>query len=129
MECGYEAPSTASGLDASAAASSAIAQEVVNSAKIRFPEGPLPLDNRLVHLETFLPPSGESFINASFADLYSRQNGAVIAQAPLPETCRDFWTMVWDKGAGVIVCLNAVDETGCDAGSDGYTIFFIRTFL
>ena len=120
----YEAPnslgSTSSFFSASASTvdcrpASTIAQQVVNAAKNRFPEGPLPLDAHLLRLETFLPPSGESYINASFADLYSRRNGAIIAQAPMPETCREFWTMIWERDAGVVVSLNAVDEN--DGGS------------
>ena len=110
-ENNYEVPSNATSSPSFlSAASSTVAQQVVNAAKNRFREGPLPLDAHLVHLETFLPPSGESYVNASFADVYSRRSGAIIAQTPMPGMCREFWTMIWERNAGVVISLNGVDQ-------------------
>ncbi len=54
------------------------------------------------------PPS--DFINASFVAGGPLLNTFICAQGPLPETIADFWAMVWQEKAGMIVMLCAAKD-------------------
>lgn len=52
------------------------------------------------------------YIHASFGCDYRQKQAFIIAQAPLEETCRDFWKMVYERECGVIVMLSGLVEGG-----------------
>ena len=53
-----------------------------------------------------------NYIHASFGCSYRQKHAFIIAQAPLEETCRDFWKMVYERECGVIVMLSGLVEEG-----------------
>lgn len=52
------------------------------------------------------------YIHATFACGYHQKNAFIISQAPLEQTCRDFWKMVYERGCSVIVMLSGLVEGG-----------------
>merc|ERR1712015_250023 len=78
----------------------------IHQAKNRHKQGPFFAKQFLAHISTFLPPEGNTYINAAFIDTYLAKNGAIATQAPLKNTVNDFWTLVWDQRIGQIVALN-----------------------
>ena len=83
-------------------------------------EGPFFHDDAKAHVITFLPPDGDSYINAGFADSHFRQNAFLMTQAPLEATLNAFWTVVWDNKPEIIVMLNQ-GEGGGEGGGGGAT--------
>lgn len=57
-----------------------------------------------------------SYINASFVNMEIPVSGIVnryiAAQGPLPNTCSDFWQMIWEQQSSLIVMLTATVERG-----------------
>ncbi|XP_038049619.1 receptor-type tyrosine-protein phosphatase delta-like [Patiria miniata] len=69
----------------------------------------IPLDKSRPYLMSPGEEGSTNYINASFIDAYKRKDGFLAAQSPLPNTVVDFWRMVYDYNARVIVMLNEID--------------------
>lgn len=52
------------------------------------------------------------YINANFVDGYKQKNAFISTQGPLPKTSGDFWRMVWEQQALVVVMTTRVVERG-----------------
>ncbi len=57
-------------------------------------------------------PSGADYINANFIDGYKYRRAYVATQAPLAETCDDFWRMLWEHNSTIVVMLTKLREMG-----------------
>ncbi len=77
--------------------------------------------NRLVNIlpyeSTRVCLSGESqtgadYINANFIDGYKYRRAYIATQAPLLETCDDFWRMLWEHNSTIVVMLTKLREMG-----------------
>ncbi|XP_030640186.1 receptor-type tyrosine-protein phosphatase C [Chanos chanos] len=67
----------------------------------------LPYDYNRVQLS---PGGGHDYINASFIDGYKEPKKYIAAQGPKDETVGDFWRMVWEQQASIIVMVTRCEE-------------------
>nr|CAB3265282.1 PTP tyrosine phosphatase [Phallusia mammillata] len=71
-----------------------------------------PYDNTRVELTT----GSTDYINANYVNMHipgdNWTNRYVASQGPLPNTSLDFWTMVWEQQASLIVMLTTITERG-----------------
>ncbi|XP_046568669.1 receptor-type tyrosine-protein phosphatase kappa-like, partial [Haliotis rubra] len=81
----------------------------VNNPKNRF-KGIYPYNHCLVVLKGNGGSSG--YINASYIDGRTRGKQYIATQGPLPNTVVDFWKMIWQEQAPVIVMLANITEDG-----------------
>lgn len=66
------------------------------------------------HTRVKLTPDdqGSDYINANYIPGYSRENEYIATQGPLHSTMDDFWQMVWEHRASIIVMLTQTVERG-----------------
>lgn len=114
--------------------STTVALKPENVEKNRYPEI-LPYDHARVVLNDLTNASGFDYINASSITDHDPRNPAYIAtQGPLPHTSPDFWQLIWEQGAVVIVMLTRLTEGGnamChrywpEEGSEMYHVYEVH---
>lgn len=84
----------------------------------------LPTERSRVRL---LTSAGETsdYINASYITGYRHSSEFIITQNPLPGTVKDFWRMIWDHNAQVVVSLPGPTTTG-EEDEDESSVFWPR---
>ncbi|KAI5102513.1 tyrosine-protein phosphatase non-receptor type 21 isoform X1 [Silurus meridionalis] len=89
-----------------------IAQLPDNTERNRFHDV-LPYDDTRVELVP-IKENNTGYINASHIKLTigGEEWNYISAQGPLPNTCQDFWQMVWEHGVAIIAMVTAEEEGG-----------------
>ncbi|XP_070795419.1 receptor-type tyrosine-protein phosphatase C [Pituophis catenifer annectens] len=72
----------------------------------------LPYDYNRVELKSSPGEQGYDYINASYIDGFKEMKKYIAAQGPKEETIDDFWRMIWEQKATIVVMV-----TRCEEGS------------
>ncbi|XP_015671626.1 receptor-type tyrosine-protein phosphatase C [Protobothrops mucrosquamatus] len=72
----------------------------------------LPYDYNRVELTSSPGEQGYDYINASYIDGFKEMRKYIAAQGPKEETIDDFWRMIWEQKATIVVMV-----TRCEEGS------------
>ncbi|KAL8178211.1 UNVERIFIED_CONTAM: hypothetical protein K2H54_036105 [Gekko kuhli] len=70
----------------------------------------LPYDYNRVELSSIISDPGSDYINASHIDGFKEPRKYIAAQGPKDETMDDFWRMIWEQKATVIVMVTRCEE-------------------
>ncbi|XP_031239946.1 receptor-type tyrosine-protein phosphatase C isoform X3 [Mastomys coucha] len=70
----------------------------------------LPYDYNRVELSEINGDAGSTYINASYIDGFKEPRKYIAAQGPREETVDDFWRMIWEQKATVIVMVTRCEE-------------------
>ncbi|KAM8812628.1 receptor-type tyrosine-protein phosphatase C [Rhynchonycteris naso] len=70
----------------------------------------LPYDYNRVELSEINGDPGSNYINASYIDGFKEPRKYIAAQGPRDETVDDFWRMIWEQKATVIVMVTRCEE-------------------
>ncbi|NP_001103359.1 receptor-type tyrosine-protein phosphatase C isoform 2 precursor [Rattus norvegicus] len=70
----------------------------------------LPYDYNRVELSEINGDAGSTYINASYIDGFKEPRKYIAAQGPRDETVDDFWKMIWEQKATVIVMVTRCEE-------------------
>ncbi|XP_015272433.1 PREDICTED: receptor-type tyrosine-protein phosphatase C [Gekko japonicus] len=70
----------------------------------------LPYDYNRVELSSIISDPGSEYINASHIDGFKEPRKYIAAQGPKDETMDDFWRMIWEQKATVIVMVTRCEE-------------------
>ncbi|KAM9706964.1 receptor-type tyrosine-protein phosphatase C isoform 2-T2 [Dama dama] len=70
----------------------------------------LPYDYNRVELSDINGDPGSNYINASYIDGFKEPRKYIAAQGPRDETVDDFWRMIWEQKATVIVMVTRCEE-------------------
>ncbi|XP_023563160.1 receptor-type tyrosine-protein phosphatase C [Octodon degus] len=70
----------------------------------------LPYDYNRVELSEINGDTGTTYINASYIDGFKEPRKYIAAQGPRDETVDDFWRMIWEQKATVIVMVTRCEE-------------------
>ncbi|MBZ3871860.1 Receptor-type tyrosine-protein phosphatase C [Sciurus carolinensis] len=70
----------------------------------------LPYDYNRVELSEINGDAGSNYINASYIDGFKEPRKYIAAQGPRDETLDDFWRMIWEQKATVIVMVTRCEE-------------------
>ncbi|KAF1390121.1 hypothetical protein PFLUV_G00054820 [Perca fluviatilis] len=64
------------------------------------------------HSRIYLQLGTNDYINASLITVEEAKRNYILTQGPLPNTCGNFWEMVWEQRSRGVVMLNRVIEKG-----------------
>nr|XP_026649288.1 receptor-type tyrosine-protein phosphatase C isoform X4 [Zonotrichia albicollis] len=70
----------------------------------------LPYDHNRVELSEMPGDPGSDYINASYIDGFKEPRKYIAAQGPKDETTDDFWRMIWEQKATIIVMVTRCEE-------------------
>ncbi|XP_044288204.1 receptor-type tyrosine-protein phosphatase C isoform X2 [Varanus komodoensis] len=70
----------------------------------------LPYDYNRVALSAIPGELGSDYINASYIDGYKEPRKYIAAQGPKDETTDDFWRMIWEQKATIVVMVTRCEE-------------------
>ncbi|XP_062437635.1 receptor-type tyrosine-protein phosphatase C [Rhea pennata] len=70
----------------------------------------LPYDYNRVELSEIPGDPGSDYINASYIDGFKEPRKYIAAQGPKDETTDDFWRMIWEQKATIIVMVTRCEE-------------------
>lgn len=85
------------------------ARKPINQNKNRYVDI-LPYDYNRVTLSDVNGDAGSNYINASYIDGFKEPRKYIAAQGPRDETVDDFWRMIWEQKATVIVMVTRCEE-------------------